>query len=246
MSHVTREQKHRFGITEWLSIAQLLALVVSGIWTALLFLKFDAKDKQLTREKTELELRRLKAAPLSADQDISIWLYRESKQKADDLGIDYHYSITNTSGQKIKVAQVVVHAALLPKLSLRENVQEIPPLLLTKESPWKRVLSKAYLADDEETDGGVVKSAEGLEMVPSRGGGLTGDMEPGEVHWGSLSLLTKPRGYDYVGFTLEAFVRFEDNTTRWVSSDQYARLLPSDYSGSPKSNAKAERKSVEK
>lgn len=108
--------KKGFGVSEWLSVAQLLALLIGGIWTGQLFLKFEAKDKELSRQKTELELRKLKAAPLSADQDISIWSYHDAKQKSrGELGTDYHYSVTNTSGQKIEVALVVIHALMLPR-----------------------------------------------------------------------------------------------------------------------------------
>lgn len=108
------------------------------------------------------------------------------------------------------------------------------------------MLSKAYLADGEEMEGGVVTSAEGLKIIPTRGGGATGDMEPGEIHWGSMSLLVLPQRHDFIGFTLEAFIRFEDKSTRWVTSDQYARLVPGDYSGSPKANGSDSKKTTDK
>lgn len=232
-------RKQRFGIAEWLNIAQLAALIIGGTWAAFLFIKFDARDKEITHQKTELELQRLKAAPLRFDQDISIWTYHANpKGPSNELGVDYHYTITNTSSQKIKVALLVVHALLLPPQTLgTADFLEIPPIGVDKDSPWRRLVSKAYLADEEELPNGVVESKEGFTIAPTKGGGATGYMEPGETHWGTLTAIVRGQKSDYIGFSVDAFVRFSDNTERWITGDQHVRLVPGDYPGSPKAQA---------
>lgn len=221
----------RLGLAEWLSIAQLIALVVGACWTAFLFMKFDAREKVLAREKSEIELRKLKAAPVRFEQNIAIWQYSQSKKAAaEQLGADYYYSITNTTNQKIKIAMVVGHAFLLPPVStMSATTVEVPQIDLSKESPWRRAVSRAHLADGEELENGVVKSAQGDTFVPARGGGGTGEMEPGDTNWGTISLVTRSHASDYIGFMLDAFIRFEDGSTRWVGSSQLARLAPGNY-----------------
>ena len=236
-----------FGVAEWLSIAQLVALVIGGVWAAFLFLKFDAHDKDLNRQKTVIELRRLNASPLTFDQDISIWTYRaDGKKMLNELGVDYHYVITNSTNHSIRVALLVVHALLLPPQNIGiGDAFAIPSVSLAKGSPWRQVVSKAYLADGEEVEGGVVTSAEGEKIVPTKGGDATGDLEPGGRTWGSLSLIVRAPKADYIGFTVDAFVRL-DKAERWISSNEYARLVPGDYSGSPKSHAQPVNTSSEK
>lgn len=215
-------------------MVQLATLLIGGAWAAFLFVRFDARDKEIAHQKAELEIRTLKAAPVRFDQDISVSSYRASRSKdSDKFHVVYRYAITNTSSQKIKIAMLVVHAFSLPPQSLgAHDVHEISPIEVSNNSPWRRVVSKAYLAYDEELPNGVVESKEGFTIVPTNGG-ATGDMEPGEVHFDSLSAIVRNRNSDFIGFSVDAFVRFSDNTEKWITGNQFANLIPGEYSGSP-------------
>jgi hypothetical protein len=225
-----------------LSVAQLIALVVGGIWAAFLFVKFDARDKEIGRAKAELELERLKAAPIKFDQEISIGPYRPNGLGRKDLGVDYRYVITNTSNQKIKIALVVVNTLLLPPQSLGDQeLLEIPRVSVEKDSPWRRLISKAYLAEGEMVEDGVVRSKQGFTVKPLLDAGIVGELEAGESTWGTLSVIAGNKNADYIGFTVDAYVRFADDTTRWITADQYARLAPGQFSGAPQADAPREK-----
>jgi hypothetical protein len=220
------------GLAEWLSIVQLLALIVGACWTAFLYMKFDARDKTLAQEKSEIELRKLKAAPVRFEQNIAVWQYKREQElpQQQQLGVDYYYAITNTTNQRIKIAMVVGHAFVLPPRDLKTaDAVEVPQVSLAKDSPWRRTVSRAHLGDGEELENGIVKSAQGDTFVPTRGGGGTGEVEPGDTNWGTINLIVRPQASDYIGFMLDAYVRFEDGSTRWVGSSQSARLAPGNY-----------------
>ena len=230
------ESKARLGVTEWLSIAQLVALLAAGAWTAFTFMRFDARDKAITAQRNDIELRKLRATPLKFSQSIDVSNF-SSNQKANGakrLAVDYHYSITNTTTQQTKIALVVVHAMLLSVApATGAQTLEIPALGLSKNSLWRNALSKAYLADDEEVEGGVVKT-DNETIVPIKGGGPVGDLEPSESSWGSLTILVVPADADYIGFTIDAYVRFDDKTKpRWIGGHQYASLVVGEYSDQP-------------
>lgn len=245
-----RASTQRLGLTEWLSIAQFIALLLSGVWVAFVFFRFEAKERdvaldlhQLEVKKANISLSQLTAKPLVFDQDISIWPFSGESQtptKATGaFGVDYHFSVTNNANQKIKVAMLVIHALSLASLPTGDGqFYEVPAVSVSKDSPWHREISRGYLADGEEVDNGTIESSEGFSIVPSRGETFVGDVESGQVTWGSLSLVVSRKSVQFIGFRVDAFVRFQDNSTAWIGADQYARLLPGDYPGSPLSPSK--------
>lgn len=224
----------RLSISEWLNIAQFLALIIGGIWTLMVFTKFDAKDRELGQQKSSLELQKLGAKPVSLQQDILIW--RRAQRTANGPGnlvSEYSYTIENASNQKIRIVQIELHAYLLAEQSLGTTVvSEIPPPALSSSSPWTSVLFKTYLSDGESLNTRPGQGAMSPQAKPIVGGGGTGDMEPGEVHWGGLTLLVKPQAYSFIGFSADALVRFPNNALRWIGVGQGTKLEPGEYPGS--------------
>lgn len=229
-------QRHagRFSVSEWLSITQLIALMAGGIWTAMLFIKFDARERELSQQKTSLETQRLRAAPVTVQQDILIWQRQpHAVNDTESLGAEYTYVIVNSSNQRIRIVQIELHALLLPEQALGANVAvEIPPPSINPTSPWARVVSKRYLVPGEMLISRPGQYAFPVGSKPMAGGGGTGDMEPGEVHLGGLTLMVRPRTHDFIGFSVDALVRFPDKSSRWVGVGQGARLEPGEYPGS--------------
>lgn len=229
--------KWRLSFAEWLGVVQLFMLIITSVASGFVFLKYDARDKTLAREKTEIELRKLRAAPLSFVQDISISEYGCDRGKGPpNLGVNYHYSITNTTSKKVKIVLVVLRTAILPTQTIGETgAVEFPQITFSADSPWRKIFTKAYLADGEELEADVVESEFGEVIVPTRDGGPTGEIDPGDTAWDTLSLIVGSRNYGCIGFGIDVYVRFEDNTDRWVCAHQYAELTPSENDGAPKS-----------
>ena len=220
--------KKKLGLTEWLSIIQIIALLIGGGWAAFQFWKYDAREKELTSKKSEIDLRRMQATPIKIESTINIEKHNlDKKSENDQLDILFNYSITNTTGQRIKVVMIEVNALLLPNQSVKpNNVVEIPEVRLSADSPWSKVISRLYLATDETLPNGKYFCDDGSILIPVSFHGATGFIEPNAKTWGSITLYANQLKADYIGFNVSVLIRFENKSERWHSIFHQVRLLP--------------------
>ena len=253
----------KLGLAEWLSIVQFAAVLIGGVWVAFMFVAFDAHDKiiaaklaELTVEKTGVEtetgkigLSDLRSRPLQIDQDMSVWPRQtEKKDGPGELRVQYRYSIRNVTHQDFKIVFVAVSALILPKdkLNVEGEMFRIPPPDAGKGSPWHRVLAEATVIDKDFPAAPFTYSTDNFTVKPSGEGPLTGLLEPSQTRWDTFDVIVPEKNAEYVGFTVDVFVKFKDGPMRQYATSQFEPLLPGTYPGSPKSAFSSEAKSDEK
>jgi hypothetical protein len=233
------DRKRELGLTEWLAIAQLVLLIVGAIASAVVFVLYDAKDRNTSHLISQAELEKRNAKPVKLDQAISIWKFSANSSNSDYFGVSYDYTITNRTNQQIRVAMVVLHELQMATPDPTKSPFDhyfVPDITLNDpESPWRRLSSRAYLADGETVEEGVVKySDEGFSVIPEKeSGGGTGELEAGENAWGSTTMFVKGNSLSIVGFQVDIDIRLKDESLKRMRIFQFAALKPGDYSGSP-------------
>ena len=230
---VTSVSVHRLGLAEWLSIAQLIALLLGGGWAAFVFWKFDARDKEIAYQKAQIELKHLQANPLKISPQIVIAEAKSARRKPGQTihNVSILYSLENTTPEAVQVTLVLVQVFALPPL----NVSPGKALqLISADQPQSNsqlLLSKVYLADGETIEGGgKYKSTTGQEFEPFAGGGGTGSIDSKDDVWVRFELLANDLDAEFIEVFIEAIVRFPNGISNTMTVRFPARFEPGSYS----------------
>ena len=199
-----------------LNFMRIVAILGAAAWSVFLFMRFEASNQDLSLEllrsqniqaslqirKADLDISQSEATRIVIEQGIEVTDLGPTKENRRHLFlVKYKYQFSNAGSSRHEITYIIVEAfrARLPMLQ-DETVVDIGAPVGQSTLTWESVHVMACYCSPKWSEGLVTDGENGSEVLFSKGGGGTGELDVGEFSDGEVELVLRGQRNDLVRF----------------------------------------------